>query len=189
MEPNHIEPGNDIWHQWTTTTFLNVRACQYWADIASWERFLNAYPAKSLVELGTWTGGFSLFLLLQSLQRGMEFRTVDTAYVGAAETPVGKLIDLKRHCLTMDILGDDGKAVAGVIMRLPKPLILFCDNGQKSKEFRTLVPYLQPGDLIVVHDWLTEFGEGDVDPVRSLVEVLPFNDELGKTMTRFWRRV
>lgn len=189
MTQTAIEPGNDVWHQWTTTTFLSVRACQYWADIASWERFLNAHPAASVVELGTWTGGFSLFLLLQCLQRGMQFRTVDTAHVSATETVIGKLLDLKSHCLTMDILGDDGANVASVLARMPRPLVLFCDNGLKSKEFRTLVPHLHPGDFAVVHDWQTEFGEGDVDPVRELVEVLPFNDELGKTMTRFWRRV
>ena len=55
---------SDYLHDWTTLTLFGQRACQTWNDVAAWERFFNTYPARSFLELGTWTGGFALWLLL-----------------------------------------------------------------------------------------------------------------------------
>lgn len=178
---------SDHLHDWTTLTLFGQRACQTWNDVAAWERFFNAHRAKSVLELGTWTGGFALWLLLQCTQRDMAFRTIDTAPAPACDTLLGKKLDLAGRCVHADILANGGAAVLPVIASLPKPLVLFCDNGKKSQEFQQFVPHLAPGDFVAVHDWQTEFGEGDVDPVRGLLAHIDMDE--GRTMSRWWRRV
>lgn len=178
---------SDHLHDWTTLTLFGQRACQTWNDVAAWERFFNTYPARSFLELGTWTGGFSLWLLLQCTQRDMEFKTIDTAPAPACDSPLGKKLGLAGHCVYADILANDGAAVLPIIASLPKPLVLFCDNGKKSQEFQQFTPHLAPGDFVAVHDWQTEFGEGDVDPVRGMLAHIDMDE--GRTMTRWWRRV
>lgn len=180
---------SDYLHDWTTLTLFGQRACQTWNDVAAWERFFNTYPARSFLELGTWTGGFALWLLLQCTQRDMAFRTIDTAPAPApaCDTLLGKKLDLAGRCVHADILANGGAAVLPIIASLPKPLVLFCDNGKKSQEFQQFVPHLAPGDFVAVHDWQTEFGEGDVDPVRGLLAHIDMDE--GRTMSRWWRRV
>lgn len=178
---------SDHLHDCTTLTLFGQRASQTWNDVAAWERFFNAYPAASVLELGTWTGGFSLWLLLQCIQRDMVFKTIDTAPAPACDSRLGRALGLAQHCVFADILANGGAAVLPLLAKLPKPLILFCDNGKKSQEFRQFVPLLAPGDFVAVHDWLTEFDEGDVDPVRELLAHIDMDE--GQTMSRWWRRV
>ena len=49
------------------------------------------------------------------------------------------------------------------------------------------MPQLAPGDFVAVHDWGTEFGESDVDPVREILARIDIDE--GQTMSRWWRRV
>ena len=61
-----------------------------------------------------------------------------------------------------------------------KPLILFCDNGNKKREFREFVPFLKSGDFVVVHDWGSEFLQKDV--------IYWVNDLLGDVCDKFGSR-
>jgi len=71
------------------------------------------------------------------------------------------------------------------------PFLLFCDDGDKPREFRTCVPWLWPGDLVAVYDWDMEFGVNDVQPVAVLVTELLASELYAypKSKTRFFRRV
>ena len=70
------------------------------------------------------------------------------------------------------------------------PLLLFCDAGNKPQEFQTFVPQLTAGDIVAVHDWGTEFGEGDELPVRAQVERLDWQECAELSLrTRWWRRL
>jgi cephalosporin hydroxylase len=175
---------------WAGPTFLGQRAAQTWSDFYNWERFFEAFPVRSVIELGTWTGGFALFLLLQTLQRNAQFLTFDTAPAPACDSLVAKALGLKLHCRTVDIFAQDGKAVAQAMAQLPKPLLLFCDNGDKPREFQLFTPMLQPGDFVAVHDWGTEFNPPDVVPVAHLVEPVFLNESVAVgTLTRWYRRI
>lgn len=187
----HEEPFEDALRAiWAKPTFLGVRAAQAWSDFYNWERFLNAHPVGAIVELGTWAGGFSLFLLLQCIQRGAKFATFDTAPCPAWPTPVSKLLGLEGVSYTEDIFAGGGHHVRRLLAQLPGPVLLFCDNGNKPREFQHFVPMLQPGDFAAVHDWGTEFNQPDVDPVAGLVEpVWVAESEAVGTVTRWYRRV
>jgi hypothetical protein len=151
-------------------TFLGVNCSQSWADFLLWERLLNAHPElRSLVELGTGEGGFSRYLYLQAEARGLNFSTFDHVRMDGQRVPGFHKLDIFAH-------PDE------VLARLISPTVLFCDNGDKSQEVNLFAPSLQPGDLVVVHDWNTEIAASDVPETLK-----PIHEEWWQTTAVFER--
>jgi len=156
-----------------------------------WDRLLTAHPElRSLVELGTGQGGTSLYLLLQCIQRGMTFDTFDTAPAWACDTPVGKLAMLGQHFHCGSYLDALRPLLERILDNGPHPLLLFCDGGDKPRDFQMFAPLLKVGDLIAVHDFGGEFSEPDTDPVKALVEAIFEVERLQVgSRTGFYRRI
>jgi hypothetical protein len=126
-------------------TFLGTNCSQSWADFQVWENLLNAHPElRSIVELGTGEAGFSRYLHIQAKARGLKFATFDRVRMDGHH---------QRGFHRVDIFAEPERVVAC----LHSPAVLFCDNGDKPREVALFGPLLQPGDLLVVHDWGTEF--------------------------------
>jgi len=188
--PPEVGSGDHVRYLWGTY-FLGIQSVQYWSDFMVWDKFLSAHPEiGSMVELGTGRGGLSLYLYLEAIQREFPFLTFDTAPAEACQTPVAKLVGMSSVCITGDIFGDCHKRIITLLTSPTQPVMLFCDDGDKPKEFRTFVPYLKPGSLIAVHDWSTEFGSDDTLPVKDMVEeTFVAESEAIGSMTRFYRRI
>ena len=179
-------------HPWThkehAATFLGLSMAQRWVDFAVWERVFNSSKwRKGLIELGTGYGAFSMFLLLQCVQRGMTFHTFDCREAIPDEAAV-RLLQLNSHFHLGGIF-DDNLELLTKLIQSPElhPLILFCDNGWKQEEFRVFAPLLKDGDVVAVHDWGVEFFEKYTAPMEGRIEPLfPTEcDEVG-SITRFW---
>jgi len=172
------------------STYLGVPAFQNWGDMMMWERVFNEHPyMKSVVELGTCDGGMSTYFLLQARQRGMAFHTFDIGRSPMIDAGVAKELGLAEHFTRCDIF--EGSQVQELLSRDDMhPLLLYCDNGNKPREFATFVPYLRPGDIVATHDWGTEFQEKDIVPVAALVRPI-HQEECDKSgsVTRFFRVV
>lgn len=172
-------------------TFLGAPMQQTWGDLALWERVLNELtghtaPLTGLIELGTGSGAFSLFLLMQCEARGLDFATFDRGPAGEGEGPVGRRLDLQAHCTVGDLWGRGGDEVRAWFA--PKragegtsPLLLFCDDGSKPREVATFGPLLRPGDALAVHDWGTEIGPHDMACMDGRLTPLAVGE-----MTAWW---
>lgn len=99
------------------------------------------------IELGTGTGVFSKYLL--NILKPQTFHTFDRL-----DCPD---FELRPHYTFIDILADGrgSKLIADLISR-PGKTLLFCDNGDKPQEVKLYSPFLKPGDILVVHDWMIE---------------------------------
>lgn len=178
--------AHDIWH----TTFGGVPAVQAWEDFMLWERFLNLTDAIKLWEIGTFIGGFSLYLATQCKMRGMSFLTVDfQRYWDDTDTPHTQL-GTNSHFLNMDVFTPEFKGLlTGAIHSYPRPMILFCDGGNKPLEMQTFTPLMRRGDFLVTHDWGNEIADGDLVSVADLLEPV-MAEECDKlhSLTRFFKR-
>ena len=126
-------------------SFGGIMAAQVVQDYYLWEYLLNDTPqCRGIVELGTWEGGFSLFLAAQARCRGISFRTYDVT-APAHEIPGFIQLDIFREAEQI-----------GEYLSREDPVILLCDGGNKAREVKTFSPYLSPESRIVVHDWGTE---------------------------------
>lgn len=169
-------------------TFLGVPMHQLWDDLALWECVLEeAGPLRMIVELGTGTGGFSTFLLLQCMARGMGFTTVDQNQM-MPENRVAQALELYLHRMVGDLWGSAGAMLEDLLGRpTVHPLLLFCDNGDKPRELRTFSGLLQPGDVLAVHDWGTEVRPEHMRDAQVWLNGTRLSVLATGMMTRFWR--
>lgn len=156
---------------WDTTIF-GGKAFQTWADLFIWEKFLNISGAKSLIELGSGEGHFSLWLGCQCCQRNMSFLTVDEKPPEVTESYLVQAMTVWWQFRQFDIF-QNIPLIQNYITKYPKPLILLCDNGDKIREFTTFAPMLSPGDYVVVHDWGSEIRPVDIAPLEHLFTNVP----------------
>lgn len=157
----------------TWTSFCGIPAAQVIQDYFLWEAILNERKdLESIVELGTWKGGFSLYLACQARERGLSFRTYDVA---PPDREIPGFVQLDIWAQT-DTIGEH--------LERHTPVILLCDNGNKPREVKTFSRYVTDG-LIVVHDWRTEFMPEDVPDGLEMVYG-DFCEELG-SMSRVFQ--
>lgn len=178
----------DIWH----TTYCGVPAVQAWQDFMLWERFLNLVKATSLIEIGTFVGGFSLFLQHQCYSRGMTFYTVDFQVYADFDNKAGALYlnGTKALFHHMDVWTPPFDDLFNGVLQKEDRIILLCDGGNKPKEMQTFVPRIRPGDLVAAHDWSTEIGDADLVLVKDMLSpIMPGECEALHSLTRFFRRI
>lgn len=184
-------PSAEVWlRDVCHSSFLGTRILQRWVDFVVWEKVLNAHPElKTVIELGTGQGAFSIYLLLQTIQRGMQFWTFDNVRFREIDaSPAAIKLGLASHFYEGDIFGEGQSQLMRLLFRKSShPLLLFCDNGDKPREIRTFIPLLQQGNIVGVHDWQKEFTLADIEPVRDQIESIFSKEcqEIGSA-TRFW---
>ena len=143
-------PEVDLWHSLSGTSFAGVPAAQIWADFVLWESLLNERDYDSIIELGTFCGGFSLYLASQAEHRGMSFRTYD---VQAPERKIPGFVQIDIFASQVEI---------GEHMQRHDPVIVLCDGGNKPRELTTFSRYVTPASTLVVHDWGTEMNRENI---------------------------
>lgn len=105
-----------------------------------------------VIEIGTFHGGFSLFLAFCCLVKNMKFFTFDIRMLG--KTVVYKKIrKLGGTFEKLDVFSPQGLDRVRSLIKLPGRVMLLCDGGDKPKEIRTFAKFLKPGDVIMGHDY------------------------------------
>ncbi len=140
------------------STFLGSAAMQTLESFQLWELLLNKGSFKRIIELGTWQGALSLYFALYSIEQNMDFYTYDNK--DYYPSPLKKFINFDQYFQRLDIFSYE-HMIAGLISK-PERTLLFCDNGNKIREFNTFAPYLKSNDIIGVHDWDAEISLEDI---------------------------
>lgn len=146
-------PEIDRWHKFGGVSFCGVPVAQFWVEFILWESLLNEErekPYEAIVELGTFEGGFSLYLDCQAQQRNLTFRTYD---INKPARSIPGFVKLDLYARIAEI---------GEHLQRHEPVLLFCDGGNKPRELKTFSQFLTPDSTIVVHDWGTEMLPKDV---------------------------
>lgn len=182
-------PTKDWARNLTHNTLFGIHTLQTWTDMMLWEKFLGSHRGlRALIELGTFKGGFTAFLSLQAIQRGMKFYTFDIKRL--FDGPLAKYLMFDQNFYEGDLFGEMQQVVIEILENDKNhPLLLYCDDGNKPREFQTFVPHLRAGDLVAVHDWNVEFKMIHAEPVRELIEPIFLGPCIAfDSKTRFWRR-
>jgi hypothetical protein len=103
----------------------------------------------TVIEVGTFAGGFTHVLSDHDITRGAELHTFDVTDWGGNRG--------KATFHSCDVPND--KALVAVLVARPGRCVLFCDGGDKEREVRELCPLLKRGDLILAHDYVREVGD------------------------------
>ncbi len=140
-------------------------------DFFMWEKFFMSHEIKALVELGTGSGTFSLFFMLQAIQHGFGFITFDIERPSILQTALGRLTNLDAHCIVGDVFDKAKPFVEAALTGGERPILLYCDNGDKPKEIETFFHLMHTGDYLVVHDWDSEIFIKDMP--KQIIDCTP----------------
>lgn len=166
-------------------TFLGLTMAQEWQDFTIWEEFFKSFPVHTFIELGTGGAGFSLYLALQCLHRGIKFHTFDNQkYFDLSTGMLGHLVNQGAFRFYFgDIFKELKPILVDLIATQPKPLAIFMDNGLKPLEWATYAPLTASGDYCIVHDWGTEF----LPENMGTIPVVPILKELSDARGPGWK--
>jgi len=114
---------------------------------------------ERIIEIGTDRGNLAVYFLSLCINIGAKFVTYD-------------IIDNTDHSTLKNLLGfynslrirscwDDEQVIRNLISEDGRT-ILFCDGGDKIKEFNTFASSLKVGDIIGCHDWDMEISMTDI---------------------------
>jgi predicted O-methyltransferase YrrM len=154
---------------------------------------LDRPDVKAIVEIGTSLGALSIYLGLWGARRGIPVHTFDRdAFAFKAQHNVDELtaepiftkLGIKLH--THSVFSADGhELVAGLLDG--GPVYLFCDGGDKPREFQTFAPMLHPGSAVSTHDWPGEIRAADVAATVRSCSLVPWQQKLwSSTSTATW---
>jgi cephalosporin hydroxylase len=182
---DNTSPAN-IWN----SSFCGAPMIQAWQDLMLWERFLHQYNPRFILELGTFNGGLSTYLAVQSWSLQAGFMTVDWQDWADHDHPLWRQMGLDSCFWHVDMWKPDFAHRLQDLLSEPAnhPFLLVCDGGNKPKEMQTFGPMLKSDDLITTHDWLNEIAEPDIKGLPFKMVLQPECEAL-KSLTRFFMRL
>lgn len=132
-------------------TFLDQPIQHHVGELYLVERLMCLNKFDSIIELGTLYGGLTLLLGLHALRLNARVLTIDIR-----DEPTGfyqKLKDiLPITFLKSDIFSMEAEQLIKEMIANSKKTLLYCDGGNKAKEFNTFAPLIKKGDIIIAHD-------------------------------------
>lgn len=168
------------------TRFMGVPCQQYHTDFWLWELFFEKYKINTFIELGTGRGGTTMFFMMHSIQRSFKFYTFDSSVPYAVADPLWTYLDISSHFCMGDIFNEGKRYVEEAILRSERPIMLYCDNGDKPREMREFTPLLSKDDFVSVHDWSHEVRLMDIP--ESLEMIILYECEVIGSRTRWMRK-
>jgi len=140
---------------------------------------------ETVIELGTHFGGFAL--MVSDCFKSLAVHTFDKTDQ--------YLTDAVRHSKKIkfnkvDVLNDPDPVLN--LLKLKKKTLLYCDNGDKIKEFDLYADGLKPGDIIGCHDWGTEIDAKDIADIITDDKFVPVEHDLFQKemwLARFWQKI
>ena len=110
---------------------------------------IREFDPDMVIELGTKNGGFTEFIH-ESTRGDVPIYSYDVL-----KMPMGFKFRQNVSFFVADILSSPLDDIICLCSNSKKKF-LYCDNGNKIKEFKMYAKHLNSGDLLGVHDWGTE---------------------------------
>ena len=137
--------------------FGGVRMAQSWMDLWILNKALNSHKPELIVEIGSYLGATALFF-----SNWTKVHTWD----------IQNVIKKTNDNITFHHEDVFKSKTITPLLHNPQKMFLFCDGGNKIKEFNTFAKELNSGDYVFVHDWGTEIWEPmiNIDGFRYILK-------------------
>jgi len=129
------------------------------ADQWMWEFVLARHQnLRHIVELGTMTGGTSLYLGMAANVRGGKFHSFDRSDNRASDARRGWLPNMIYHItdILTNVYPDQPETHNQEVvesLNTGYPILALFDNGDKKKETDIYARYMAVGSVLLLHDW------------------------------------
>ena len=125
------------------TTFLGDKMGQTVAEFNAWEEVLRDRKFARIIEFGTWKGGLAFYLCMFAMNREADFITYDIN--SPEKTVLRDMFAFEASFKKKDIFTDVKNIKAEITS--PGRTVLFCDGGDKTREFKLFSPVLKIGEI------------------------------------------
>lgn len=167
-----------------------IHVVQSWYDLFFINCILQYEKPKFdiIVELGAGIGSSTLFLALNS--RNAPVHTFDTRPESKhwMYQKLKSVLPITHH--QENIFSEENENLIKQLIQSGKAL-LYCDNGDKTKEFNTFAKYLQKDDVVMTHDARVEIHMKDIEETAFENGLTPYHqdksDEFGARIFCFKR--
>ena len=140
------------------------------------------FDPEVVIELGTKNGGFT-----EALQGATKDSAEIYSYDHIGYKVSGGFRENVRFIIC-DVLTEPVNSIVE-LCESDKKVLLYCDNGDKTREFELYTKYLKKGDMLGVHDWGTEILYDSVKPYLEGFTFIRRKEFKGAGWkTRFWKR-
>jgi len=112
--------------------------------------FLNFARPETIIEIGTFKGGLSVLFALYAVSNKKNFVTYDIKD-HVVNTDVFLNLNIKRRIV--DVFSDDAIQEISALIKQKGTTVVFCDGGNKIREFKIFSDFLKQGDFILAHDF------------------------------------
>jgi len=133
---------------------------QSWASIGAIFSIIYTYKIKTFVEVGIDQGGLGYLLsTVESSMDGFRYHGIEK-YPHKIHETMNKS-EFRKKIFIGDFFNEHGKEwIKNIIAESDKPVMVFCDNGNKPEEVKYISEIMTTG-YILAHDWPKEFKEAD----------------------------
>lgn len=147
------------------THWKDYPAQHRWEDMVGLiaEVIRDVRPA-TCIELGTDQGGFAGFLADTVRPWGGQVVTVDIQDKLPVRSTRFETLFPNARRLLWDVLDRDVDRMMAVLGEAARPVMLYCDNGNKPREIELYAPILPVGSLLGAHDYQDEIRPDWVEP-------------------------
>ena len=143
-----------------TKDILGYSVQQSWSALFLLNELLSKNEdIKTVIEIGTCSGGLSLFFGMLLQNRGGRVITFDINAPSEHVLDVFKQFNVEFY--HQDIFQPESSKVLKEAIKTNR-VLLFCDGGNKVQELHKFSSLLKPHDLLMGHDFLTEIFEQDL---------------------------
>ena len=179
LEFSKTQNFNGDWSWGNKFLGISMSSNYYVFDIMS--RLIDEYPStRSIVELGTHTGTFAIYLGLEGVRKTIPVTTFEiTKQVSVGTNTILEKLGVDQQ--VWDVFAYPDKVIDKINT---EPCYLICDGGDKKKELALFVPHLKSGSILSVHDWGQEVTYKDLEVIFDrLIPIRP--EEWGYTNCQF----
>lgn len=130
---------------------FGAQACQNKTSLLFLSRLLEDVRPKSIVEIGTYSGGLTALFGFYAALHDAHVLTFDIENKISPQTEL-VLDSLGVLTVQADCFLDTSQALIKAAIARGKTFV-FCDGGDKIKEFNHFAGLIKPGDFIFCHDY------------------------------------
>jgi len=163
------------------STFAGTEIAQTWSALFAFERIFQEYKPDIIIEIGTYLGALTHFFSLHCL---------NVYSYDNLNRKIKKYSNI--NYIVKDVFDTQTiTEISNLISSLNKKILLFCDGGNKAKEFNIYAPYIKKGDLIFVHDWTLAIKIDDIKETINKYNLKPYKHKFcndWKTYMRGWSK-
>ncbi len=139
---------------------------QTWTGLFMLEVCLTKYKPSIIIELGTGYGTSARFFSM--------FAPVVTFDIDNTKL-IKKYAGIAYY--TKDVFSKNAQELIKKFIDTYSKIFLFCDGGNKGKEFNTYAPMLKSGDLLFGHDWKSDLHIGHITDLIVQLRPTPVSEQ------------